>query len=280
MSYEKLETPFEKFSVEDFPEHGISLIVPSDSRFGDLQSRLTKVNRSSMGNRYLVFLTNSGDRAVVGYSIKWECLDSSGNSSDRNVHNNRNLSYLCSWVLLHGEEADRRAVINRSQEVIKPDSIWFITDDSEGPLDGSSGEGFLSPMTFYELDGAETLQGCATMRVVIDGIFFDDGIFIGSDSNGFFNRVKTEMDTRYEILLGVQTDLRSGKSTDEIFRGLERLRNQEGLYPGPSSVELRAFFRKLFAQDVLGKKEMWGVDKAIADVHLQLSNPWVSLRKL
>jgi hypothetical protein len=44
--------------------------------------------------------------------------------------------------------------------------------------------------------------------------------------------------------------------------------------------ELRAYFRKKYAQDVLGKKEMWGPDKAIEDIQQLLSKPWAKLRKL
>jgi hypothetical protein len=36
----------------------------------------------------------------------------------------------------------------------------------------------------------------------------------------------------------------------------------------------------MFAMDVVGKKNLWGIEKAIAEIQHQLSKPWVTLRKL
>ena len=44
--------------------------------------------------------------------------------------------------------------------------------------------------------------------------------------------------------------------------------------------ELHSYFRKVFAQDVLAKKNVGGPDKAIQDVQQLLSKPWLNLRKL
>ena len=128
----------------------------------------------------------------------------------------------------------------------------------------------------------EVQAACPTMTVTADGIFFDDGTFIGPDANNFFAKVKTQMDARYEVLQGVQSDLKSGKNPTEVFRGLEQIRDRERHLSGGEMTmnELRSFYHSMFAQDVLGMKEMWGVDGAIANVQRQLSRPWVKLRKL
>lgn len=120
------------------------------------------------------------------------------------------------------------------------------------------------------------------MTVIADGIFFDDGTFIGPDTTNFFTEVKTQMDARHEILTLVQNDLKAGKKVDEIFKELETIRDQQRVELGtsPSADEFHAYFRSLFAQDVLGMKELWGADKAIENVQLLLSKPWVNLRKL
>ncbi len=105
---------------------------------------------------------------------------------------------------------------------------------------------------------------------------------LSEDTTGFFTAVKSQMDARYEILRGVQNELKLGKKAGEIFRGLERIRDREGVKLGehPTAGALRSCFRNIFARDVLGKKELLGADKAIEDVQLQLSKPWVNLRKL
>jgi hypothetical protein len=119
------------------------------------------------------------------------------------------------------------------------------------------------------------------MTVTADGVFFEDGTFIGPDTTNFFARVKTQMNVRSEIYQGVQNELKSGKTPGEVFRGLEQIRDREGLeYSDETIDELRSYYRNLFARDVLGKKEVWGTDKAIEQVHQLLSKPWVKLRKL
>ena len=279
----KTESAFVRFNVKDFPEHGITLIVPSDPSFGNLQVKLTKSESTSIDDSYSVFLENTSSRALVGYSIKWECFDGRGQASDRNLANDRNVSNIVSWIFLHGEESVRRAAVNGSKEIIKPHSIWFISFDSPArPLDGGGDGVTFGATNLDESGGAETPQACTSMTVTADGIFFDDGTFIGPDTTGFFTAVKSQMDARYEILRGVQNELKAGKKAGEIFRGLERIRDQEDVKLGdrPTADEFRSYFRNMFARDVLGKKELWGADKAIEDVQLQLSKPWVNLRKL
>ena len=103
-----------KFNAKDFPEQGVSLIVPSDPSFGHLQAKLES---TSIDDPYSVFLKNTSSRAVVGYSLKWQCLDGTGETADRNLSNDRHLSNIVSWVFLHGEESDRRAAVDRSENM-------------------------------------------------------------------------------------------------------------------------------------------------------------------
>ena len=76
--------------------------------------------------------------------------------------------------------------------------------------------------------------------------------------------------------------MKSGKDPTEVFKELEQMRDRERQQSGGEMTtnELRSFYRHMFAQDVLGMKEMWGVDGAIANVQRQLSRHWVTLRKL
>lgn len=276
----KTESTLVRFNVKDFPEHGVSLIVPSNPSFDNLQA---KVPMPESNDSYSVILKNTGNRSVVGYAIKWECFDAKGEASDRDLSKDRNLSHLVSWVFLHGKESERIAAMNGSSEIIRPHSIWLISFD--GParrLDGGSGATDFGATRQGEGGGAETLRTCSSVTVTADGIFFDDGTFIGPDTTGFFTGVKSQMDAQYEILQGVLGELKSGKEAGEIFRGLERIRDREAvqLEESPTPEEFRSYFRNIFARDLLGKKEAWGTDKTIEDVQRQLSRPWVYLRKL
>lgn len=272
----KKERPPLRFEVKDFPERGILLIPPSDPAFARMEAALAPPEPAAMADSYSVFLKNDAGRAVVGYRIKWECVDGGGEVSAKDVSN------VVSWIFLHGEEAARGAALGRSNEVIRPGTVWLISFGSSArPLEGS-GDERAAGATRAEAGGAETTAGCVGVTVIADGIFFDDGTFIGPDTTGFFTEVKSQMDARYEILRGVQNDLEAGKKPGEIFASLEKIRDRESVNLGerPTPDEFRTYFRNLFARDVLGRKQLWGADKALEDVRLTLSRPWVRLRKL
>lgn len=269
----KTENAFVKLNVEDLPEHGVSFVTASDLAFNGLQPNL-----SGSAYSYAVLLKNTSSRAIVGYAVKWECFD---NTSKRIISNDRNLTHIVSWVFLHGDESERRVAMKRSNEIIMPQSIWLISFDSAPRLIKTLNApvGRTNP---EEGGTTETIKNCANVKVIADGVFFDDGEFVGPDSTGFFTTVKSQMDARYEILRGVQSELKLGKKSDEIFKGLEKIRDHEGVKLGehPTADESRSYFRNMFARDVLGKKEALGTEKTIEDIHLQLSKPWVQLRKL
>ena len=257
-----------KYNLEDSAEHGITLLAPSDPTYTN--------GKAVLIDPYSVLLKNTSTRSVVGYCIKWECSDGKTETSARDLSFDRILSHIDGVVFLYGEESDRRSMLNGLDDVIKPHSTWLIANDYPARNINEEVNAKLNEAAIAEVTAA-----CPTMTVTADGVFFDDGTFIGPDTTNFFARVKTQMDARYEILQGVRNELKSGKSPGDVFRGLEQIRDREGHENGGETIEeLRAYFRNLFARDVLGKKEVWGPDKAIEEVQQLLSKPWVNLRKL
>jgi len=268
----KQETSVVKFNVRGLSEHNVSLIAPSDP--------LLTGGRTVFVDPYSVALRNTSSNAVVGYSIKWECFDGKTESATRDMSHDRKFSNSLGFAFMYGEESERRAILKNADEVIQPNSTWLIFPDLparklSGPLE--------EIQTGRDQAALAGLQAaCPTMTVTLDGVFFEDGTFIGPDTNDFFAKVKTQMDVRHEVLQGVQRDVKSGKDPTEVFKELEQMRDRERQQSGGEMTtnELRSFYRHMFAQDVLGMKEMWGVDGAIANVQRQLSRHWVTLRKL
>jgi hypothetical protein len=266
-----------RFDAKDFPEHGILLITPSDPAFTHLEAKLINSKGASIADSYSVFLKNTGSRAVVGYRIKWECADGRGEVSGRDVSN------IVSWVFLHGDEHDRRVAMNRSAEIINPNSTWFISYGAEErPVEGHDADATSRPSAFEEGERPAALAGCSGVTVIADGIFFDDGTFVGPDTTDFFTEVSSQLEARYEILRGVLDDVAAGKKPDEIFKRLEVIRDRNSVKLGyhPTRDEFLTYFRGLFAQDVLGAKKFQGADGAIEEAQSLLSRPWVKLRKL
>lgn len=268
----KREIPTVKFIVRGLSEHSVSLIAPSDP--------ILTGGRTVFVDPYSVAIRNTSSKAVVGYSIKWECFDGKRESATRDMSHDRNFSNSLGFAFMYGDESERRAILKNADEVIQPNSTWLISPD----LPARKLSGLLAEINTGRDQAAlaELQAECPTMTVTLDGVFFDDGTFIGPDTNDFFIKVKTQMDVRYEVLRGVQSDLLSGKDPTEVFKGLEQMRDRERQLSGGNMTmkELRSFYRHMFAQDVLGMKEMWGAQGAIANVQRQLSRRWVTLRKL
>lgn len=109
------------------------------------------------------------------------------------------------------------------------------------------------------------------VTISLDGLFFDDGTFLGADTIGFFNEVKSQMDARYEIISEVENGVKSGANVDGILRKLEQIASQPmpDLGESPSRSEYMNSFRILIAKDILGMKAVFGTKKAIEDVHQQ-----------
>ena len=251
-----------KFNLKDLPEHGISLIAPSAPNIYP----------------YSVLLKNTSSRAVVGYSIKWECFDGKNESAARNTSYDRHLRSNLGVVFLYGEETERKAILKNLDEVIWPNSIWLISYDFPArPIDTVVDK--VIP-EISETALAEMGAVCPEVTITVDGVFFDDGVFVGPDTIGFFAHVDTQMAVRHEVLEKVQSELKSGKTPAEVFHGLEQIVNSESSEPRGETEMSRADFRKLFARDVLGMRNVEGVDKAIEKIQLQLSKPWLKPRKI
>jgi hypothetical protein len=266
------------FPTRDFPEHGIHLIGPSNPSFAKLAAQLVKSKEGTTAADlppYSVFLNNTSGRSIVAYSIIWECVDKKGSTVDKSLSN------IIFYVFLHGDEAERNKVMAGAEGIIGPNSTWFISLD--GPalrVDGSS-EGQAEESMFVP-QAQEIAKEFSKVTIAVDGLFFDDGTFLGADTTGLFTEVESQMDARYEVLSEVESGLRAGAKVEEIFRKLELRASQPKpqLVGSASRIEYMNFFRVLFAQNVLGMKNVFGTEKAIEDVHQQLSKPWVHLRRL
>jgi hypothetical protein len=272
------------FHTEDFPEHGIYLIGPSSPSFAKTAARLMKSKEDPVTDLppYSVFLKNTGSHSVVGYQITWECVDKRGDTAYKGVSN------IISYIFLYGDESERNMAMAGEARVIVPNSTWFISldlparrlEDIGGQLE-DIGEGQTEESIFGS-QAQEISREFSKVTISLDGLFFDDGTFLGADRFAFFEEVKSQMDARYEVLNEVQSGLRSGAKVEEILRKLEQIASQPmpQLSVSSSRSEHMNCSRILFAKNVLGMKALYGTEKAIEDVHQQLAKPWVHLRRL
>jgi hypothetical protein len=266
-----------KFHTVDFRNYGIYLIDPSNPSFATRIAQLLKGREQTLSDFPVqsIFLENRSSRSIVGYRITWEGIDRRGDPDATDVSN------IILYVLFHGDESERQKAMAGEGRIIRPNSIWFI------PVDGIA-----EPVEDTRVAGIDDSKYRSLLQkmsdqfsgvtISLDGLFFDDGTFLGVDKTGFFNEVKSQLDARYEILNGVEQSLKSGAKAEDVLKNLEKLASQPMPQLGerPTRGQYIHSFRVLFAKDVLGMKALYGTEKAIQDVHTQLAKPWVQLRKL
>lgn len=259
------------FQTKDFPEHGVHLIGPWHPSFAKL-AQMMKSDEVSGTAIPPVFLQNTSKHSVVGYRITWTCVDKA------RIADVRDKSNIISYVFLHADESERIQAMARDLNVMEPNSTWFVSQD--GPTKRVQEVETEKWMPGSELQRVSS--HCAKLTISLDGLFFDDGTFLGPDTTAFFNEVESQMDARHEVLSRVKNDLKSGIGFEDVFRELEQIAGQPepDLPELPSRGQYLSFFRRIFAKDILGMKDSFGTAKAIEDVHQQLSKPWVKLRKL
>jgi len=180
----KVENSTVKFYLKDFPEHGISLVAPTDPAFA----------KTVPPNPYSVILKNASSRMVVGYAIKWECTGKMGAVNRPHLYD-RIVSNVAGVVFMYGDEPGRREVMNKMAQVIKPKSTWLISFDFNPRQIGVAGA---QPDPEIDNEFFDPVRAaCPNMTVIADGIFFDDGTFIGPDTSNFFAETKAQLDARY-----------------------------------------------------------------------------------
>ncbi|MCA1577769.1 MAG: hypothetical protein LC794_10475 [Acidobacteria bacterium] len=268
----KTETSAVRYKIKDLRKHGVSLIAPSDA---------AGLGKTVTIDPYSVVMKNTNGRSIVGYSIKWECFGGERESPNRDTSYDYRLSNILGLVFMYGDESERSTVLSRLDGVIAPNSTWLLSPNFPARRLHEGGDEIPPGPTATVF--AEVLAACPVMTIIADGIFFDDGTFVGPDTRDFFAKVKTQVEVRHEVLERFQSELTSGKTPTDVFRGLEQAHAREFEPAGEremSADETRAYFTNLFARDLLGTKTVLGEHKTIENVQRQLSRPWVTLRRL
>jgi hypothetical protein len=285
--------------TRDIPEHGLLLISATDPSFEEnLSTVLLRNNIDQAPNtiKFLsVFLKNSGQQSLVAYQLKWELVDVNGRVS----------SYYRTFAgpLLLMEDSDPQEQSDKltSEYTIAPSSLHFFSlvpmpsenrlggtitsfSRSEGASTVESVKRAMQGRDVAELSKTytEKLKESTSVRVSIEGAFFDDGSFVGPDESDFFASFKAHRDARYDLYNRVLAMCQSKKSADEILNYLTKLTSERISSPKPGSppYEHYRFYTRVYADEL---SRIWknSGEKAVVDfVESCLSKPWIHLRKL
>jgi hypothetical protein len=286
-----------QINVKDFRKQGLKLFEPSTLAFKEKISDLLKDKESpeiEALKPFSVVLENTSNKAVVGYWLKWEMIKPDGSIDSRQTGG------LTPGQLMDENISDMNHPSLTMGYAIKPNSSRFISlalsfgENQEGTL-GAYGSGTKEKQAekpFQQNQGKDIysisnrlitdLQNYTAITVSLDGVFFQDGTFIGSNSTNFFEKVQAHMDAKRELLEEILFSTRRNISTEEIFTNIAEIANRQidFLSSTSSTTDYYNYYKKLYAEEILQMRKAMDSKRAIAMSLQGLRTSWVKLKKL
>jgi hypothetical protein len=268
-----------RMSAKDLPEYGLTIVTPSDPDFDVLAAEHIKDMPAEVSDNIKplsILIRNKSRRAVVAHAIIWDCVDADGKSQRVKK------IYANSEALTDGEEyisALPRTNLGKTISPGKERLFSLVTLPRSARRDGPGGGGSSSHSNSSQVEGDEPssteglaqtgskwLSKCVELIASIDGVFFDDGSFIGPDEAGLFNQIKSQVEAKIELRREIKEKLTRGTPADEIFKDLASEANAAApanLASITTSEGHRAYFRKFFANVFLQQSKAYGQDKGL-----------------
>jgi hypothetical protein len=253
-----------RFNKRDLPKHGLHIITSADPNFDALASNYFK-NRSAASNESLkplsVFIQNRGSRMVVAYVLEWRML-----RTDGQVLTNTN-SYSEPGILMgHEMPTDPRF---KHTQAIEPNEIRAFTWSTAVNPEGASrlGSSNTSPSPLAQVPQADALRaqlddelsGATDLTVSLDGVFFEDGEFVGPNATGFFERTQALVSAKLDLIRDIAMANENGK-LDQAFEVVasKYLSPAVTLTPESTPAEYYKYYTRLFAEEITNMESVYG----------------------
>jgi hypothetical protein len=120
-----------------------------------------------------------------------------------------------------------------------------------------------------------------SMTVSLDGVFFEDGTFIGPDETNFFMKIQAQIDAKRDILEEMTFAIRRNDTEEEIFTYIAEVANMENTVSASSltPTDYYNIHKKNYAEEILRMREVMDGRRAIAMSLQTIRKPWPKLRK-
>lgn len=302
-----------RLNVKDLPEYGLRIIPPNDASFemGLASSTLPNIPPELI-KASSVFVKNTSDKSAVAYMLRWElayadgktvCHDQGFSSPPflmeawgtgehiRHQGNNINQNSSRFFTLISPESAELKSIKGYTGAAM---------DQSKPPQDLD--QQFSQEKVVNAL--SKELQDITSITVSIDGVFFDDGTYVGPDHTNFFARFKADYDARYDLYNEILNKVQSKERNDKVFGYVESLSrgqqiklqstksitsdiNSKNLTDNKDLAKLSALItreysdrKKTYAREIIRHSQRVGIEKAIETIRSRIAKPWAPLRKL
>jgi hypothetical protein len=165
--------------------------------------------------------------------------------------------------------------------IIKSNTPWLAFPGFAGALDTltvNTGGSNLAP---YFDSVSRNLAQYSKVNVSLDGMFFDDGAFVGPDTTGFYGKVEALIRANQDLRDELETRMKSGKSTDDVFAHVIEETNKPKVALGRSSTADDHYnhFKRLAAKELMEMRDVSGNEKALEHTLRPSKKPRPLLRK-
>ncbi len=285
-----------KINIKDLPEHGLKLIGPTHPSFQGKLSAMLKDKRDPLADAlmpYAVLLENEGKKAIVGYRLKWEMTRPDGTVSVRQAGGINPGALMDEGPLGpdHPSLADGFAVKPHSTAFVSlasslgGDYSGTVTGYAEGSPDSAALDELRLAAKEKRLPSVEDaviadLQNYKSMTVSFDGVFFEDGTFIGPDTTGFFATVEAYVNAKRDLLQEINFAVGRNRSLDEIFSYIEELASSPLPDRKLSQADLYNLYKKMYAEEALRMRAVSNGRRAVEIELQQYQKKWPKLKKL
>jgi hypothetical protein len=237
----------------DLPEFGLRFVTPRQEQFAalveDIRSRAMgpAIPERNALDVAAVVLNQSG-KAILGMTVIWSFTDADSKPHDEVASSigQQTLDILTGRAPL---VLDRFSCIAPgSKRLVTPDGTFG--DNSDVILsDPFQGHG----VVFSGRSGGDRPREWKSAELTLDAALFEDGLCAGPDTEGTFERVRTEIEMQHSIAADLVAMFRRGATPGQIFeRLLPDARQLFATPPEPhESGHSRA--RQRFAQSVISR---------------------------
>jgi hypothetical protein len=289
--------------VVDFPQYGITIITPQNTLFNSLLNTWLQgappPSWLQTVRPYSIFVRNTTNRKVAGLAVRWQITYSNGK-----VFNYSAQSIILRGLMDRGAgtgQADTTELIDAGQasyQILPPVHIPPIGGQS--PLQGTMEGDFYAgnDQNHGQVDDAARtdndtairdflvakLQNATDITVVIEGVFFDNGTYIGVNSTQFFEKIRAQRDGNNDLLRKIATMLSQNYTYTQIYDYLQALANSpyvpNGQVPTATPADVFDFAKQDLARQILTSRTALGDSGALDNALAPLRITWPALTKL
>jgi hypothetical protein len=212
-------------TIDNMKHHGVEIVVGSDPRFDTELDRLIVKSRPDLAalinaaKPLSLLVVNQSDKDIVGCGLKWDMK-----SEEKGVQTFPQIQST-SGELMGTTQKDLS--IGWPTSLIPSGGRKLFSFDNQidqifNNLRMSNGEGFTQPdqikravegVKDNSLKIATAYKG---VSVSIDGLFFNDGTFVGEDTFFYFDRMRGRLEARNDFISSLRNAMSEGRQTEVL----------------------------------------------------------------